>query len=627
MVRLHRSAVLAMFGLAVGAHGCSDDPSPVEQPAPEAGAGTAETAVTDVDALRIEYTFEGRWASGEGFTFGPLVPVARQAPATSGLRSVAQPGYCAQEVDADGVEGSNPPDTFEIVTDASTFFEFGPFEWTMGAGCDATGHVPAPVTTNYTPDGVTCADVTVRSFYSVPFTNVHAEITEFGGTSAHAGYVFPDGTGAPDPDGPGGILTQYGLWFYGDIDAAGGAGDEATVQWTFRNTDASPFDFRGRVIAEVTEVCGNGLDDDCDGRADEGCGTYPITDPCVDDADCTTGFCDASNFCGAATCSNGSQDGGETDVDCGGAGCPGCSDGLLCLVDSDCASTHCNTTGVAETRCRANANPGVGDVVFTEFLANIGGDDTVPDYAGEWFEVYNASAGPVSLEGCVFADDGGESSQLFGSEYVIAPGEYHVFTRTAAPGYLTAAVPAARLHEIGGITLGNTSDELRLSCGGTEIDAISWDDADLVQTTEAVASQVDPGALSASGNDDRHEFCAAAAVYGNDGSLDHLGTPGAANASCPEYTPSFCRFQWPTARPTQAAGGTSFSAWGRVYAAGYTDVTAGFNDAQPTRFVAQFGYGSVGADPNTPGAFLWDDMVPNGGYDCSGCGSPENNND
>jgi hypothetical protein len=35
------------------------------------------------------------------------------------------------------------------------------------------------------------------------------------------------------------------------------------------------------------------------------------------------------------------KDGAETDVDCGGGGCPACYTGLFCLVNSDCQSNTC----------------------------------------------------------------------------------------------------------------------------------------------------------------------------------------------------------------------------------------------------------------------------------------------
>jgi hypothetical protein len=41
------------------------------------------------------------------------------------------------------------------------------------------------------------------------------------------------------------------------------------------------------------------------------------------------------------TCSDGKQNQGETDTDCGGANCPGCADGSTCAAGSDCQSGVC----------------------------------------------------------------------------------------------------------------------------------------------------------------------------------------------------------------------------------------------------------------------------------------------
>ncbi len=51
-----------------------------------------------------------------------------------------------------------------------------------------------------------------------------------------------------------------------------------------------------------------------------------------------------------ADCTNGRIDGRETDLDCGGE-CSGCSTGLLCLTDRDCASQVCTVNRCAEPSC------------------------------------------------------------------------------------------------------------------------------------------------------------------------------------------------------------------------------------------------------------------------------------
>ncbi|RLB54004.1 MAG: hypothetical protein DRJ42_10325 [Deltaproteobacteria bacterium] len=80
------------------------------------------------------------------------------------------------------------------------------------------------------------------------------------------------------------------------------------------------------------------------------------TEMCMDGADCDSGVCGAGNTCEAPTCTDGVHNGGETDVDCGGAGsCPRCADGLDCMDPSDCLTMTCTSGScgtVSATGCR-----------------------------------------------------------------------------------------------------------------------------------------------------------------------------------------------------------------------------------------------------------------------------------
>jgi Sulfatase-modifying factor enzyme 1 len=50
-------------------------------------------------------------------------------------------------------------------------------------------------------------------------------------------------------------------------------------------------------------------------------------------------------------CANLKQDGVETDIDCGGQSCAGCSTGLKCKEDTDCVSVYCNDGMCARASC------------------------------------------------------------------------------------------------------------------------------------------------------------------------------------------------------------------------------------------------------------------------------------
>jgi len=67
---------------------------------------------------------------------------------------------------------------------------------------------------------------------------------------------------------------------------------------------------------------------------------------CTVPSECPQGSVCVDGQCQAPSCSDGLLNQDETDVDCGGRLCAGCSAGLLCSIASDCASKHCsNSTG------------------------------------------------------------------------------------------------------------------------------------------------------------------------------------------------------------------------------------------------------------------------------------------
>jgi hypothetical protein len=85
---------------------------------------------------------------------------------------------------------------------------------------------------------------------------------------------------------------------------------------------------------DETDVdCGGSCPDDCD-----------VGEGCEGDDDCTTVLCDSKTMTciDQPSCRNGMMDGEESDVDCGGAFCPPCEDGDTCDSDDDCESGVCD---------------------------------------------------------------------------------------------------------------------------------------------------------------------------------------------------------------------------------------------------------------------------------------------
>jgi len=88
-------------------------------------------------------------------------------------------------------------------------------------------------------------------------------------------------------------------------------------------------------------LCSNGAQDpgesdlDCGGPCDP-CGLSKV---CFVGTDCASGYCGSGYLCRAAGCGNGTQDPGELGVDCGGP-CPACL-GASCGDDAGCATGYC----------------------------------------------------------------------------------------------------------------------------------------------------------------------------------------------------------------------------------------------------------------------------------------------
>lgn len=95
-----------------------------------------------------------------------------------------------------------------------------------------------------------------------------------------------------------------------------------------------------------------------------------------------------------STCTDGRLNGRETDLDCGGAQCAGCADGLVCLDDPDCASSVCTLNRCVGASCADGVQNGGETGVdcggacsacpvqpsCTDGLLN--GDETAPDCGG-----------------------------------------------------------------------------------------------------------------------------------------------------------------------------------------------------------------------------------------------------
>lgn len=297
-------------------------------PGREVELGRFEVTVSPADGQ-----FEIRMAAAE-----------RLEPLRSDLRQVNQALYCELPAFAVGSPGVGTPESVTL-SNMFTVVTSAPFDF-LPAQCDGVGEAVNPAFLEET--GVLCGGVRLQSNATVPLNGVYAEIDEFGGTTGQRGYAFPYGSGAEPPALPYTLSNEFGLWSYGDV-APGGV---AEALWVFKNQDPTDFTFSGRIVARIAECDGvrgpDGIDDDCDGIADNDCGVFARGATCYTDNDCVTRDCDLGapgpNGIAVGTCAPDCAP-GRYGINCeecpGGAGnaCNGnglCSDGDLGDGSCDC---------------------------------------------------------------------------------------------------------------------------------------------------------------------------------------------------------------------------------------------------------------------------------------------------
>lgn len=203
---------------------------------------------------------------------------------------------------------------------------------------------------------------------------------------------------------------------------------------------------------------------------------------------------------------------GVNEFDTGAFGTPGQKNDL-CQTTAQTGTCLDPDMGVA----RDVNQPNVGDLVITEFMAN---PKAVSDTDGEWFEVL--ARRDVDLNGLQLL--GGSSKTTVSNNQCLSvlSGDYAVFARKPGLGVDGGTTQVAAQFTF---PLANTSGTLSVArADGTVIDAVQW-----ASVLDGVSTQLDPGKLDPSLNDDAANFCAATSLM----DTGDKGTPGAPNSACP----------------------------------------------------------------------------------------------
>jgi hypothetical protein len=369
------------------------------------------------------------------------------------------------------------------------------------------------------------------------------------------------------------ILLSASMLFVACDDATTGSKDTSTAApviddessdqdldgdgWSIALGDCD--DSNDDVHPDALEEC-NGLDDNCNDVVDEGFGDADGdgTADCQDAEECDgvdndgdgevdEGFPDEdadgiADCLGREICDGIDNDGdGEVDEDfdfdgdgyteCGSestpADCddtdpdvyPGAEEIEGDLVDNDCDSL-------------VDEGEWVGDELYiSEVMAN---PDNVDDLDGEWFEVYNASASTLILNGLVISSTVDSDYHIVETSdlLILDPGEYFVFARSDNP------FENGGLENVGyaygdGVNLSNEVDGLVIQADGLVLDTVTWDDGATFPDPNGATMSLDPSYLDPIQNDNGNWWCEARQQWAT---ASDRGSPGHENQYC-----------WPTA--------------------------------------------------------------------------------
>jgi hypothetical protein len=247
---------------------------------------------TDESGFRVEQasSVAGPWASGG----------TAAVNATSLALSAASEQRLCYRVLAFNAAGNSPPSTPDCTV----------------APAPATNLVAAP-----TSDGI---EVSWRDNSSWEFGYVLQGST--GGVTFSTVVALPANTTRFHQPGLGSSETR---WYRVVATRDGGVSDPSNAASSVG----------GCSVTSDTEVCDNGLDDNCDGYVD-------LADPaCGETVDCNFNPCGSGTICNGSicvsSCGDGYKDSDEADIDCGGGCTNKCQVDQQCWGNWDCSSDNC----------------------------------------------------------------------------------------------------------------------------------------------------------------------------------------------------------------------------------------------------------------------------------------------
>ena len=162
------------------------------------------------------------------------------------------------------------------------------------------------------------------------------------------------------------------------------------------------------------------------------------------------------------------------------------------------------TTTLAPTTTTTLAGGAAPVLVVTEIMSNPAAQS---DSTGEYFELLNAGAQPVDMDGFEIRDDGTDAFVIDGPMIIPAGG------RVVLGKSVTAAGGAVDYVYGSGMTLSNVDDEIVVIAGGEEVDRVAYDASFPLAAGRSLELKED--ALDPIANDDAANWCESSTEIGD----------------------------------------------------------------------------------------------------------------
>ncbi len=172
-----------------------------------------------------------------------------------------------------------------------------------------------------------------------------------------------------------------------------------------------------------------------------------------------------------------------------------------------------------------------GDLVVSEFMAE---PEEVPNYYGEWFEIYNASGRNLDLNGVTITGTSSDDSGFTIDQSVTVASGGFVVLGVNGDEDLNGGITFDYVYSRGDFPLDEDDDTIKLSYGSVTLDSVTWDSSDWdITTTRSQQANKGNAYYNEWANDLYYNWCQGEASIQYEGqSTGMFGTPGTANNSC-----------------------------------------------------------------------------------------------